>query len=250
MRDRFDLGDILTSTRESRDWSIEDVSHRTRIPQTALRQLENNDYSKFPSLTYARSFLAQYCDHLDIDAVECLAHFETGDSLSDLDSCGYLKDHDERVNARPLVMKRPRSRKKKVRKEKQKAHREKQTVSSSPRQPLVVFSVTSLLLTCAIFAFMKLSDTLGEKEPATREEPAETLGAIGGASIQTSAGPDLSNVPRALLVTPERESSLVAGEPGGTAGIEILSTSPSSQANVRTEFSLDNPPPRAVIVKE
>ncbi|MEE2623629.1 MAG: helix-turn-helix transcriptional regulator, partial [Verrucomicrobiota bacterium] len=105
MRDRFDLGDILTSTRESRDWSIEDVSHRTRIPQTALRQLENNDYSKFPSLTYARSFLAQYCDHLDIHAVECLAHFETGDSLSDLDSCGYLKDHDERVNARPLVMK-------------------------------------------------------------------------------------------------------------------------------------------------
>tara|TARA_B100001964_G_scaffold234278_1_gene292683 strand:+ start:19352 stop:20155 length:804 start_codon:yes stop_codon:yes gene_type:complete len=253
MSDWSDLGDILTSTRESLGWSIEDVSHRTRIPQATLCQLEKNDYSKFPSLTYARSFLAQYCDHLDIDAVECLAHFETGDSLADLNACGYLKDHDERVNARPLVMKRPRSRKKKVRKEKQKAPGEKQEKKravSSSRQPLVVFSITSLLLTCAIFTFMKLSDTLEEKESVTREEPAETLGAIGGASIQTPAGPDLSNVPRALLVSPEGESSLIAGEPGGRAGIEILGASPSSQANIRTEFSLDNPPPRAVIVEE
>ncbi len=253
MSERSDLGNILRTTRESRGWSIEDVSHRTRIPETTLRQLERNDYSKFSSLIYARSFLAQYCDHLDIDAVECLARFETGDSLANLDTCGYLKDHDERVKVRPPVMKRPRKRKKKVRKEKQKEHREKQErklAVSSPRQPLVVFSITSLLLTCAIFAFMKLSDTLEEKESVAREEPVETLGAIGGASIQTPAGPDLSNVPRALKVRPEGEGSLVAGEPGRTAGIEILNASPSSQANVRTEFSLDNPPPRAVIVAE
>jgi len=248
-----DLGNILRSTRESLGWSIEDVAHRTRIPQTTLRQLERNDYSRFSCQTYARSFLAQYCDHLDINAVECLAPIEMGDSLANLDRYGYLKDHDERVTTRPSVTRRLRKRKKKVRKEKKKAPREKQEkkqIASSPRQPLVVFSITSLLLTCAIFAFMKLSDALQEKESVSREEPAETLGAIGGASIQTPAGPDLSNVPRALLVTPEGESSLLAGEPGATAGIEILSTSPSSQENVPSEFYPDSPPPRAVIVEE
>jgi len=241
MNKRSDLGNILRTTRESLGWSIEDVAHRTRIPQAILHQLENNDYSTFPSLTYAKSFLGRYCDYLNIDAIECLAHFATGETGASLDG---LEDH---VDTLSPVMKDSRSRENKAPGERQ---GKKWTLPAATRQSLAVFSLTCLLATCAIFAFMKLSATLEEEEPVAGQESAETLGSIGGVSTQAPAGPDLSDVPRALLVTPEGEGALVASEPGGTAGIETLSASPSFQADARTEFSFDDPPPRAVIIKE
>ena len=127
---------------------------------------------------------------------------------------------------------------------------EKWTFPAVIQQPLALFSLTCLLLTCAIFAFMKLSATLEEEETVTAEEPPEALGSIGGLSTQAPAGPDLSNVPRALLVTPEGDGALVAGEPGNATGIETLSASPTFRADARTDLSFDDPPPRAVIIEE
>jgi cytoskeletal protein RodZ len=243
MSDRSDLGNILRTTRESLGWSVEDIAHRTRIPQAILHQLENNDYSTFPSLAYAKSFLGRYCDYLDIDAIECLAHFATGEARVNPDPHDSLADHEE---ARSPVMEDARNRENKVPGKKQE---EKWNLPAAIRQPLAVFSFTCLLVTCAIFAFMKISNSL-EEEPVTGQEPAETLGSIGGVATQAPAGPDLSNVPRALLVNPEGEAPLVVGDPLGSADIQALSASPSFQADVGTEFSLDTPPPRAVIIEE
>ena len=76
MSEWSDLGDLLRTTRENLGFSIEDVSHRTRIPRSTLCQLEANDHSKSPSQAYTKSFLTQYCNYLNIDAVDLLDHFE------------------------------------------------------------------------------------------------------------------------------------------------------------------------------
>ena len=221
MNDWSNLGDILRTTRESLGWSIEDVSEQTRISQSTLQKLEKNDYSGFPSHSYARNFLGRYCDYLDIDAVECLTHFATGSVLQNPES-------GDCVNT-PLVTARPGPRRRDEDKDPEVA---KSTSRRSAQQPLMVFGVTSFLITCSIFAFMKLSET------------------HEGASLQSPTGPDLSEVPRALLVVPEKESPLVAGERGRALGIQNLSASSSPSAGTRIDFSLDSPPPRAVIVEE
>lgn len=239
MNDWSNLGDILRTTRESLGWSIEDVSEQTRISQSTLQKLEKNDYSGFPSHSYARNFLGRYCDYLDIDAVECLTHFATGSVLQNPES-GDCVDI-------PLIATRPGPRRKD---EDRGPEIAKSTSRRSAQQPLMVFGVTSFLITCSIFAFMKLSETHEEEISATVQDSADALGAIGGASLQSPTGPDLSEVPRALLVVPEKESPLVAGERGRALGIQNLSASSSPSAGTRIDFSLDSPPPRAVIVEE
>jgi cytoskeletal protein RodZ len=62
------LGKQLAQKREQDGMSVEDVAHRTRIPANVLRCLENDDYSHFPNIVYARSFLRMYSAHLDVDA--------------------------------------------------------------------------------------------------------------------------------------------------------------------------------------
>jgi cytoskeletal protein RodZ len=236
MSDWSDFGLILRSTRENLGWTIQDVAHRTRIPAATLRHLEEGDFANFPSPAYAKGFLAQYCEHLDLDAAEQLDQFEIGNPFADLDSYDYLKDHDEHVNAAPLQMER-------IKRKKEKDPRENKERSGRPDalQPLMVFSVTAVLITGAVFGFMKLSDQLAEEDAQAKQNPESELAPLAGVSTQTPATHELVNVPRALPVT--SEDHLVAGVPDATVGIETLNITP-------TTIDDTDPPPRAVIVDE
>ena len=236
MSDWSNFGATLRPTRENLRWSIQDVAHRTRIPAATLRHLEDGDFANFPSPAYAKSFLAQYCEHLNLEAAEQLDQFESGDPFADLDSYEYLKDHDEHVDAAPLEMKR-------VKRKKEKAPKEKEVRSGRPNalQPLIVFSVTAVLITGAVFGFMKLSDQLAEEDTQAEQIPEPGLAPLAGISTQAPATHELVNVPRALPVT--SEDHLVAGVPGAIVGIETLYITP-------TTIDDTNPPPRAVIVEE
>ncbi|MEM0897706.1 MAG: helix-turn-helix domain-containing protein [Verrucomicrobiota bacterium] len=81
----YTLGKLLAETRDSRGLSVEKVAHETRIGASTIRCLENDDYSQFPNLVYARSFLRLYSKHLDVEASEFL---EELDALVDANDRG------------------------------------------------------------------------------------------------------------------------------------------------------------------
>jgi cytoskeletal protein RodZ len=66
----YTLGKQLAQARSQQHLSVEDVAHRTRIPCSILRYLENDDYSHFPNLVYAKSFLKKYSSYLEVDSTE------------------------------------------------------------------------------------------------------------------------------------------------------------------------------------
>lgn len=67
------IGKKLKETRRSRGLSKEDVARATRIHRAVIARMEDDDFSQFPSVTYARSFLRQYGRHLGLDLEEPLA---------------------------------------------------------------------------------------------------------------------------------------------------------------------------------
>ena len=73
---RDQLGEQLQAARECRGLCLDDVYFKTRIPLTVLVALEANDFSVFSSPTYAKSFLRQYSDYLNVDATEWLNALE------------------------------------------------------------------------------------------------------------------------------------------------------------------------------
>ncbi|MES2476487.1 MAG: helix-turn-helix domain-containing protein [Verrucomicrobiota bacterium] len=62
------IGELLRKAREQADLVVEDVVFQTRIPKSVVVALETGDFSVFSSPTYARSFLSQYSDFLQVDA--------------------------------------------------------------------------------------------------------------------------------------------------------------------------------------
>lgn len=77
------IGNHLRKTREGRGLSVDDVAHRARIPAKVVRRLEADDYSRFPSTAYARSYLRKYGDHLGIEVKREVRSLEIGATGSD-----------------------------------------------------------------------------------------------------------------------------------------------------------------------
>lgn len=72
------IGARLRAARQAAGLSIEDVSFRTRLPRSVLLALEGEDFSTFASPVYAKSFLMQYSDFLNVEADPWLDAIEPG----------------------------------------------------------------------------------------------------------------------------------------------------------------------------
>lgn len=68
VRDYRSPGEILRDAREKKGWSVEELHERTRIAPRMIRALESDDFDQFDSPVYARGFVRQLADALDVDA--------------------------------------------------------------------------------------------------------------------------------------------------------------------------------------
>lgn len=71
------LGSYLRQMREEKDLTLEEVSTKTRISVQYLLWLENDQFEKFPSPVYARSFLKTYARYLKVDPEVILEEFDS-----------------------------------------------------------------------------------------------------------------------------------------------------------------------------
>src|ERR1700733_3779447 len=76
------VGKKLQQARLSRKLEIEDVAERTKIRPDRIIDLEADEYSHFPNLTYAKSFLAKYARFLGLDIQEELDRFQISSAIS------------------------------------------------------------------------------------------------------------------------------------------------------------------------
>jgi cytoskeletal protein RodZ len=76
------VGSKLQRARLAKKLDIEEVAERTKIRPDRLIDLEADEYSYFPNLTYAKSFLAKYAKFLGVDIEEDLETFQISRSIS------------------------------------------------------------------------------------------------------------------------------------------------------------------------
>jgi len=101
------LGQRLKHAREARHLTLMDVAHQTRIPVSRIKDLEEDNYTSFGSLTYAKSFLKSYSELLSVKADEVLSHLHPPTLGGSRDYRYLVEDHglwiDENSN-RPAMM--------------------------------------------------------------------------------------------------------------------------------------------------
>jgi hypothetical protein len=213
---------------------VQDVSHRTRIPAPTLKDLEDNDYSHFPSAAYTKGFLAQYSEFLEIDATDWLDHFDPGNTFANLDSLGYLRGGTETFTVgSPPARQKTRSRQP----AKKAASAPAPVVTASPDafQHLVVLTLTALFLAAGVYAFVQISD---------RIESA----AVHATDPEAGSSPALAPAPS---VVPSRPAPPKRSKALNSLAPAVAEVVPEGNDDVRPPVLLsDGPPPRAVIIEE
>src|ERR1035437_9008307 len=68
-------GEKLQQTRAEKGLSLEDVAKGTRIKKEFLSYIENGEYQKLPSASYAHGFVRNYARFLGLPDEEILAIF-------------------------------------------------------------------------------------------------------------------------------------------------------------------------------
>jgi transcriptional regulator with XRE-family HTH domain len=73
----FEIGSSLRATRERRGLSFEDVERDTCIRPRYLRALEDEAFQLLPSRAYAKAFLREYAEYLDLDGERLVDEFSS-----------------------------------------------------------------------------------------------------------------------------------------------------------------------------
>lgn len=69
------VGEMLKVARLGKNYSLTDVEKTTKIRLKFLEAIENDDYSKLPSLSYAKGFVKNYAEFLGLNSRHILAFF-------------------------------------------------------------------------------------------------------------------------------------------------------------------------------
>jgi len=99
------LGKKLQEARLARGLTIDEAGRMTKIRPAQLKEIENEDFSQFPSLTYAKGFLLIYGKFLDVDVSPYLEAFETSETLT-TDGYSYLQEAPEPEPIRAVKVRR------------------------------------------------------------------------------------------------------------------------------------------------
>ena len=83
MSDPFEqIGPKLRDAREKVGLDLSEAAKKAQVPRTAAEALEAEDFSYFDSPVYAKSFLLQYSEFLEVDARTWLDALEPGSFIA------------------------------------------------------------------------------------------------------------------------------------------------------------------------
>ncbi|HEY0430761.1 MAG TPA: helix-turn-helix domain-containing protein [Pyrinomonadaceae bacterium] len=100
------LGKKLQDARLARNLTLDEAGRMTKVRPSRLQDIENEDFSEFASLAYAKGFLLIYGKFLNVDVSPYLEAFETSESVT-VDGYAYLQDNPAPKPSRVSVSRRP-----------------------------------------------------------------------------------------------------------------------------------------------
>ena len=191
-------GTKLRRARTQRHLSLEDAARATKIQLARLRDLENDDYSNFANLAYARGFLVAYGKYLHLDTRPYM------DAFADASTFG-LEDY-QYWSDRPVAEYRAP----------QRAWRKRRR-TASVRQ-VVALVASFVVLAAAVFGFYvyvnykRLGNlgTLVERQSPSPAAPAAAADAPKPAALPVASTPAPSASIAPVEVTPNPEETRAA----------------------------------------
>jgi cytoskeleton protein RodZ len=178
------LGTKLKEARLARGLTLIEAGRLTKIRPGRLEEIENEDFSQFASLAYAKGFLLIYGKFLDVDVTPYMEAFETSEHVT-TDGYAYLQDAPETEPSRPVTVRRRSS-----------------NGSRGSLMPLVIGILVLVIGFMVLKWFLDLQRLKPRPAPAPGTSPVATA-TVSDRIVAPHAQPVEETTPPAPTVTPE-----------------------------------------------
>ena len=227
------LGKKFQEARVARKLTLDEAARMTKIRPSRLAEIEADDFSQFPSLTYAKGFLQIYGRFLDVDVSPYMEAFEGSGGVT-VDGYSYLQDNPAPPPVRaPVVHRRPMA---------------TPRTSSGPTSlmPLIfgiVFIIVGIMGMKFILNLRRIAPPAAEQKTAASATPPYTSSyystPVSTPIPQPTVAPKIASTPTvaptiAAVASPQATAGLAnQGQPTATA-VVAASTAPASVAPTAT----------------
>lgn len=76
----MEIGILLKETREEKGFTLDDIQEKTKIQKRYLEAIEQEDFDVLPGKFYARAFIREYAEALELDPEIVLSNFKEEES--------------------------------------------------------------------------------------------------------------------------------------------------------------------------
>lgn len=267
MSEPTDIGQQLLKARELKNLTISDIEQSTRIPSATINALEINDYSNLPT-SYARSFLVQYSEYLEVDASELIQSLVPNEDITNI---GYLKSNQDTVSEKSGAPSRTRFNKKRNKGQNQLRSSSTHTDGKKMAQALAVIGLTLFLIMAIGFFYSKYQSQPSSSQQSSLK-PDEQFSKLLQAEFDETAINELTDQkPKILgdaidifdpIPTPQNKlsprptsSSLaeLAGFPDNISPDQNTVVPSDNDDEIDTDSRVpqrNSPPPKAMVIDE
>jgi len=234
------LGKKFQDARLARKLTLDEAARMTKIRPQRLAEIETDDFSKFPSLAYAKGFLLIYGKFLDVDVTPYLDAFEDPESVT-VDGYSYLQENERAKPISAPVVRRPAS-----------PGRTGGSNRVSP-MPLIVGIAVLVLGFLAMKFFLNVQRLAPARGTSSAQTSPTAAPAVASGGSSATAAPNIAAVatsapvasPVATQGVPETRKALAAdstapGEP------EVRKAKPVTKEELsQTSAATSSPPPES-----
>ena len=234
------LGKKFQEARVARKLTLDEAARMTKIRPQRLAEIETDDFSKFPSLAYAKGFLLIYGKFLDVDVTPYLDAFEDSESVT-VDGYSYLQENERAKPVSAPVVRRPT------------ATRHTSGSNRVSPMPLIVGIAVLVLGFLAMKFFLNVQRLAPARGSSSAQTSATAAPAVASGGSSATAAPNIAAVATSAPVaspvltqgTPETRKALAAdstapGEP------EVRKAKPVTKEELsQTGAATNSPPPES-----
>ena len=204
------LGKKFQDARVARKLTLDEAARMTKIRPQRLAEIEADDFSKFPSLAYAKGFLLIYGKFLDVDVTPYLDAFEDSESVT-VDGYSYLQENERAKPVSAPVVRRPA------------ATRHTGGSNRVSPMPLIVGIAVLVLGFLAMKFFLNVQRLAPARGSSSAQTSATAAPAVASGGSSPTAAPNIAAV---ATTAPVASPVLTQGPPETRKALAADSTAP------------------------
>lgn len=95
----MEIGVLLKEAREEKGFTLDNIQEKTKIQKRYLVAIEQDDFSALPGKFYARAFIREYAEAVELDPNVVLANFKEEKEVPEEEPVKYTRlDRSEKMN--------------------------------------------------------------------------------------------------------------------------------------------------------